>query len=117
MRTTSALDESASMAAPRTSAARAEVTCTPIFYRAAIVQDVDGSSRLPDEEAAKRPPASSNDQAELPLAATPKMPGRTPGVMALDIIDNVVPYIPKEEEKRSEERRVGKEGKCYWLQE
>jgi len=79
------------------------VTCTPIFYRAAIVQDVDGSSRLPDEEAAKRPPASSNDQAELPLAATPKMPGRTPGVMALDIIDNVVPYIPKEEEKVEKE--------------
>jgi aspartate-semialdehyde dehydrogenase len=25
--------------------------------------------------------------------------GRSPGVMALDIVDNVVPYIPKEEEK------------------
>lgn len=25
--------------------------------------------------------------------------GRSPGVMALDIIDNVIPYIPKEEEK------------------
>ncbi len=25
--------------------------------------------------------------------------GRTPGVVALDIIDNVIPYIPKEEEK------------------
>ena len=25
--------------------------------------------------------------------------GRSPGVMALDILDNVIPYIPKEEEK------------------
>src|SRR4029453_11944634 len=25
--------------------------------------------------------------------------GRSPGVAALDIIDNIVPYIPKEEEK------------------
>jgi len=29
--------------------------------------------------------------------------GRTPGVMSLDIIDNVVPYIPKEEEKVEKE--------------
>lgn len=29
--------------------------------------------------------------------------GPTPGVMALDIIDNVVPYIPKEEEKVEKE--------------
>jgi aspartate-semialdehyde dehydrogenase len=29
--------------------------------------------------------------------------GRSPGVMALDIIDNVVPYIPKEEEKVEKE--------------
>ena len=25
--------------------------------------------------------------------------GRSPGVIALDIMDNVIPYIPKEEEK------------------
>ena len=25
--------------------------------------------------------------------------GRSPGVIALDILDNVIPYIPKEEEK------------------
>ena len=25
--------------------------------------------------------------------------GRSPGVVALDIMDNVIPYIPKEEEK------------------
>ena len=29
--------------------------------------------------------------------------GRSPGVMALDIVDNVVPYIPKEEEKVEKE--------------
>ena len=29
--------------------------------------------------------------------------GRTPGVMSLDIIDNVIPYIPKEEEKVEKE--------------
>src|SRR5215831_5060583 len=59
MRTTSALDESASMAAPRRSAAKAEVTtetCIRVFYRAGTVQDVDGSSHLPDEEAVKRTP-------------------------------------------------------------
>jgi len=31
--------------------------------------------------------------------------GRSPGVVALDIIDNVVPYIPKEEEKVETETR------------
>ena len=33
--------------------------------------------------------------------------GRSPGVIALDIMDNVIPYIPKEEEKvhRSRQRR------------
>src|SRR5712692_4646743 len=31
--------------------------------------------------------------------------GRSPGVMALDIIDNVVPYVPKEEEKVETETR------------
>jgi len=31
--------------------------------------------------------------------------GRSPGVVALDIIDNVVPYIPKEEEKVEAEAR------------
>ena len=31
--------------------------------------------------------------------------GRSPGVLALDIIDNVVPYIPKEEEKVEAETR------------
>ncbi len=31
--------------------------------------------------------------------------GRSPGVLALDIIDNVVPYIPKEEEKVEAEAR------------
>ena len=25
--------------------------------------------------------------------------GRSPGVIALDILDNIIPYIPKEEEK------------------
>jgi len=28
--------------------------------------------------------------------------GRSPGVIALDILDNVIPYIPKEEEKSSD---------------
>lgn len=31
--------------------------------------------------------------------------GRSPGVLALDIIDNIVPYIPKEEEKVEKETR------------
>jgi aspartate-semialdehyde dehydrogenase len=31
--------------------------------------------------------------------------GRSPGVIALDIIDNVVPYVPKEEEKVEKETR------------
>jgi aspartate-semialdehyde dehydrogenase len=31
--------------------------------------------------------------------------GRSPGVLALDIVDNVVPYIPKEEEKVEAETR------------
>lgn len=31
--------------------------------------------------------------------------GRSPGVIGLDILDNVVPYIPKEEEKASAETR------------
>jgi aspartate-semialdehyde dehydrogenase len=31
--------------------------------------------------------------------------GRSPGVLALDIVDNVVPYIPKEEEKVEIETR------------
>jgi aspartate-semialdehyde dehydrogenase len=31
--------------------------------------------------------------------------GRSPGVIALDIIDNVIPYIPKEEEKVEVETR------------
>lgn len=31
--------------------------------------------------------------------------GRSPGVIAMDIIDNVVPYIPKEEEKVEKETR------------
>jgi aspartate-semialdehyde dehydrogenase len=31
--------------------------------------------------------------------------GRSPGVMALDIVDNVIPYIPKEEEKVAAETR------------
>src|SRR5207249_2575574 len=31
--------------------------------------------------------------------------GRSPGVMALDIVDNIVPYIPKEEEKVETETR------------
>jgi aspartate-semialdehyde dehydrogenase len=31
--------------------------------------------------------------------------GRSPGVMALDIVDNVIPYIPKEEEKVEKETR------------
>ena len=31
--------------------------------------------------------------------------GRSPGVIALDIIDNVIPYIPKEEEKVEAETR------------
>ena len=31
--------------------------------------------------------------------------GRSPGVMALDVVDNVVPYIPKEEEKVEAETR------------
>lgn len=33
--------------------------------------------------------------------------GRSPGVMALDIVDNVIPYIPKEEEKvQSETQKI-----------
>lgn len=31
--------------------------------------------------------------------------GRSPGVIALDILDNVVPYVPKEEEKVEQETR------------
>ncbi len=31
--------------------------------------------------------------------------GRSPGVAALDVIDNIIPYIPKEEEKVSREAR------------
>ena len=31
--------------------------------------------------------------------------GRSPGVAALDVVDNVVPYIPKEEEKVQAEAR------------
>jgi aspartate-semialdehyde dehydrogenase len=31
--------------------------------------------------------------------------GRSPGVLTLDILDNVVPYIPKEEEKVEAEAR------------
>lgn len=31
--------------------------------------------------------------------------GRSPGVIALDIIDNIIPYIPKEEEKVEKETR------------
>jgi aspartate-semialdehyde dehydrogenase len=31
--------------------------------------------------------------------------GRSPGVMALDIVDNILPYIPKEEEKVERETR------------
>ena len=31
--------------------------------------------------------------------------GRSPGVMSLDILDNVIPYIPKEEEKVEAETR------------
>ena len=29
--------------------------------------------------------------------------GRSPGVVALDILDNIIPYIPKEEEKVAKE--------------
>jgi len=31
--------------------------------------------------------------------------GRSPGVVALDILDNIVPFIPKEEEKVARETR------------
>ena len=31
--------------------------------------------------------------------------GRSPGVSAMDILDNIVPYIPKEEEKVEKETR------------
>ena len=31
--------------------------------------------------------------------------GRSPGVLALDIIDNVIPYIAKEEEKVEKETK------------
>src|SRR4029434_9043184 len=31
--------------------------------------------------------------------------GRSPGVIALDIVDNVVPFVPKEEEKVEVETR------------
>jgi aspartate-semialdehyde dehydrogenase len=31
--------------------------------------------------------------------------GRSPGVIALDILDNIIPYIPKEEEKQEIELR------------
>src|SRR5690606_38618895 len=33
--------------------------------------------------------------------------GRSPGVIALDVVDNVIPYIPKEEAKvQSETRKI-----------
>ena len=39
--------------------------------------------------------------------------GRSPGVSAMDILDNIVPYIPKEEEKVEREtlKILGKLGR------